>query len=655
VVQRREGAWEVRLDRIGQVRVPSTLKGVLQSRLDSLDTGERTVLQRASVVGRVFWDDAVAHLGRDREPDPDPVRGALERLRGRELVQQRAVSAFDSAQEFLFKHALLRDVAYEGMLRSHRRGYHALAAGWLTTVTEHHGRVDEYAALIAEHADRAGDPAAARWYLRAGAGAARVYASEEALRLLGRGLEVVDDDAPLRFDLLCEREQVADRLGERDRQRADLELMSALLASVDPRRRLRHDLARARLAFDTSDYDDAVRWAREAADVAHEHGLDDEAAQGHLWAGKALTWASDGAGAGEELQAALAIAQRAGLRGTEAETWRYLSMLAGNEGDYASALDLGTRARAMFAEVGDAEGEGTALAGIATVHYQQGRYASARAALELARPVFQRSGHRYREAVVLGNLGTIAAGQGELAAALGWVEEAIGLTRRLGDVEALATNLAVRAEIEAVLGRTEDLRRDAGEALELARSVRQHGLASNALSMLALAQWLDGHPQEALRLVDESIEESRPAPSERETAFALVIRGIVLLALGRPDEALATWTEAEEAFTRLDVLGSVLEARAGRARALLAAGDRDGAHAVVDALLPHLEASEMEGAQADDVAAACWAVLAAVGDGRAPQVRAAAVRRLRRRAELVGDDVIAAEYLARPAAVELLG
>ncbi len=74
------------------------------------------------------------------------------------------------------------------MLRAHRRGYHALAADWLAEVTERHGRVEEYAAVIAEHTDLAGDPAAARWYLRAGARAARVYASEEALRLLGRGL-----------------------------------------------------------------------------------------------------------------------------------------------------------------------------------------------------------------------------------------------------------------------------------------------------------------------------------------------------------------------------------------------------------------------------------------------------------------------------------
>ena len=654
VVVRGDDAWDVRVDRIEQVRVPSTLKGVLQSRLDSLEGAERAVLQRASVIGRVFWDDAVAHLGGGSSSEL-PVAGALDRLRGRELVHQRGSSAFDSSREFLFKHALLRDVAYDGMLRSHRRGYHALVAGWLAEVTERHGRVEEYAAVIAEHTDLAGDPSAARWYQRAGARAARVYASEEALRLLGRGLLVAPEDDPvLRFDLLREREQVADRLAERDRQREDLELMGALLDDVDVPRRLHHDLARARLAFDSSDYDQSVRWAREAAETAGRHGLDDQAAQGHLWAGKALTWASQGEAAGVELHAALAIAQRAGLRGTEAETWRYLSMLAGNAGDYPTALELVTRAREMFAEVGDAEGEGTALVGEATALYQQGRFTDARGALEQARPVFQRSGHRYREAVVLGNLGTIAAGQGELAAALGWVDQAVEVTRRIDDTEALGTNLAVHAEIDAILGRTDDVRRHGREALALARRVRLHSLTANALTMLGLAELLDGRADQALELVDQGIEASREAPSERERAFALVVRGDVLLALGRPDEARTAFEEAEEAFGRLDVHGTALEARAKRARALLAGGDVAGAHALAAGIVVHLDASETEGAQADDVAAACWEVLDAAGDPGAPAVREAAVQRLRHRVATVGDDV-AAEYLARPASRVLLG
>ncbi len=65
-----------------------------------------------------------------------PTDDALDRLRGRDLVYQREKSTFDHTREFLFKHALLRDVAYEGMLRRHRRNYHRLAASWFEQMAE---------------------------------------------------------------------------------------------------------------------------------------------------------------------------------------------------------------------------------------------------------------------------------------------------------------------------------------------------------------------------------------------------------------------------------------------------------------------------------------------------------------------------------------
>ena len=124
--------WHVVEERLEQAEVPATLRSVLQARLESLPPGERLALQRASVIGRIFWDDAVESLrlaGDQSLSHADvPTEEALSRLRGRDLVYQREKSAFDHTREFLFKHALLRDVAYEGMLRRHRRNYHLLAA-----------------------------------------------------------------------------------------------------------------------------------------------------------------------------------------------------------------------------------------------------------------------------------------------------------------------------------------------------------------------------------------------------------------------------------------------------------------------------------------------------------------------------------------------
>src|SRR4029078_5439265 len=102
--------------------------------LAPLTPTERAPLHRASVVGRIFWDDAVSHLGSEGSEgsngidDADAARpsaGPLDHLLARDLVFARDVSAVDTSREFLFKHALLRDVAYDSVLRNRRREYHA--------------------------------------------------------------------------------------------------------------------------------------------------------------------------------------------------------------------------------------------------------------------------------------------------------------------------------------------------------------------------------------------------------------------------------------------------------------------------------------------------------------------------------------------------
>ena len=57
-----DDGWHVDLGRLDPSAVPSTLTGVLQARLDALVVDERRALQCAAVVGRVFWDAAVAAL-----------------------------------------------------------------------------------------------------------------------------------------------------------------------------------------------------------------------------------------------------------------------------------------------------------------------------------------------------------------------------------------------------------------------------------------------------------------------------------------------------------------------------------------------------------------------------------------------------------------
>jgi predicted ATPase len=123
VIVKGEDAWCVEPSRLSEVRVPPTLRGVLQARLDRLPMEDRSILQQASVVGRLFWDRAVVRINESAAGgvQEGEVLDALSDLRGREMVFQRETTAFSGAEEYVFKHSVLREVTYKSLLKRLRR------------------------------------------------------------------------------------------------------------------------------------------------------------------------------------------------------------------------------------------------------------------------------------------------------------------------------------------------------------------------------------------------------------------------------------------------------------------------------------------------------------------------------------------------------
>ena len=139
------GRWRAAGD-ITQVEIPDTVQGVLAARIDLLDPPDRRVLQAAAVVGRIFWPGAVRQLlngGGDRMPE------ALITLEERDLVRSRLSSALGEEPEYIFKHVLTRDVAYDTLPRRDRSAAHASIARWLEDTLGERAR--EFLELLSYH------------------------------------------------------------------------------------------------------------------------------------------------------------------------------------------------------------------------------------------------------------------------------------------------------------------------------------------------------------------------------------------------------------------------------------------------------------------------------------------------------------------------
>src|SRR6185369_9920635 len=103
-----EGAtWRVEESRLEHWRVPPTLFALLQARLDTLLYPEKLTLQRASVVGRVFYDSALLTIDGADESHLDDLPAALKTLVDRDFIYVRPNSAFDGATEYSFSQNIM--------------------------------------------------------------------------------------------------------------------------------------------------------------------------------------------------------------------------------------------------------------------------------------------------------------------------------------------------------------------------------------------------------------------------------------------------------------------------------------------------------------------------------------------------------------------
>src|SRR5262245_51608317 len=108
------------------------------------------------------------------------------------MILRREESGFAGTVEFVFRHAILRDVTYETLVPRQRRAYHKQVADWLLAMGGE--RASELTLLVASHYERAGEPGLAADQLRrAGEAATLVGAYEEAMTNLIRALEMVAD------------------------------------------------------------------------------------------------------------------------------------------------------------------------------------------------------------------------------------------------------------------------------------------------------------------------------------------------------------------------------------------------------------------------------------------------------------------------------
>jgi tetratricopeptide (TPR) repeat protein len=444
-IARHGGAWAATGDIAAAM--PDTVQAAIAARIDRLAPPVKAVLQMASVVGRTFWTGAWNELsGHD-------VDTAIETLVDRNLVRHRRESSIAGAEEFTFEHALIREVAYNGIPRARRADAHRAVVEWMDDAVR--GRDEEFAEVLAYHAEEAGDlERLTRFAVLAGHRHRRVFASEDAIRWYDRASEAAEQSLPtdrfmtLRAEILHSRGEAFEQLGRYEEALADFE--AAL------------EVARS----------STWAWLRAQEYVAIVGAL------------RSLERYEDAEGI---IPDALHEARDAGFEYVEARVLCLSGELAWDRGDAARAREQLQDGLRIAQESRDLEGEAFARTGLLQVGLCLGPFDRAISDGVRARQLWQRLGHRPAAVGVAHRLGTLRALTGSIGPAETLHEEARRESRELGmprDLSFSLVGLALVARARGDVGRAIELFAEAVDVAAAARATTASAAALTARIML---------------------------------------------------------------------------------------------------------------------------------------------------------------------------
>jgi tetratricopeptide (TPR) repeat protein len=413
------------LEADGSSAVPESVKDLLGRRMRGLHESVCGALAAAAVLGGEF---EFAVLQRATEVEPEALLDALDCALAEHVITEPP----GRAGRYAFAHALIRETIYDELSRGRRARLHARAGAAIRAL--HAGSLEERAAELAHHFQRAGDDVAGFEFARlAGRAAARVHASDVAIGHYSAALE-----AAARLGLSAHED----------------ERVRGLLIERGWRRHVHGDFEAA-----IADYGRALDAARAAGD----RRLEAEALDQIGYAEKLF----DIERAREHHRAALAIADELQDVPLQVGILSRLSLVLSNQLDLAGALAVGERALALARDGGGKADRGPAIDALKQAALQLGdldRLGRLTAELEEAE---RASGDLWYLQWTLLEAAFVPLGRARYEEAAARLDDALAISRRIGDSTARPLIHDARCWLERSRGRYDRALAEGRRAVEL--------------------------------------------------------------------------------------------------------------------------------------------------------------------------------------------
>jgi len=378
-------------------------------------------------------------------------------LRDLEVLDLISIQKSDPEPAYSFKHIFTQESVYNSLLLSDRRQLHQQVGEALERIytasrhSEEHDMGDA-SLLLAHHFEHGEDMTRAIKYLKQAANHARdSYANQEAWSLYNRILNVLEDTDLLgQWNILAERENILNRLGNREAQAYDLAQMEQLARLMNDDLRLAMTYKRQADFYDkTSQYEAAMKAAQQALKMA------ETADSGQIKA-RSLNQLALSAWRQFDYQAVKDYANQAletlhvvGDPLARIESLLHLGKASYRLGQYDIALEYMKAVRDLANFIDSPDYEATCHLILGWIYQRLGNYERSEDHYQIMLDKHQMIGNRYGEAMALSHLGWVACDQQDYQKGIAYCEEALQASEAIDDRENMAyslTGLAINYE-----------------------------------------------------------------------------------------------------------------------------------------------------------------------------------------------------------------
>ncbi len=478
---------------LDRLELPDTVQKVVLARIDRLPEAEKVTLKVAAAIGRTFQRDLLEAV-HPWITTKTTLNDQLARLQAEDFTRQEIK---ENDLDFLFKHAITQEVAYETLLYSQRRHLHATIGAVLEN--RYADNTGEIVDLLAYHYVRSDEHYKALHYLqRAGQKALAGYANEAAISYFSDALTVAEDieDVKVQYDLSAGREEAYNRLGNRVAQAQDLSRMKELAqAQANLPQQLETSNRYLRLYTNLGQYHQAIKIAEET----------------------------------------LALARRENQPAWEARTLTKLGITCWRQGDYTQARQAMRQAlQLVFIEetIADDRLKATCLNYLGLIHTQIAEYEQAHESYQQALQIYRTIGDRGGEAGCANNLGLLEASLGRYEQARQYYLQALSICHTIGDRLREGISLNTLGQVHTILGHYPLAKEQLERSLSIRCTIGDRRGEAFCLHDLGYLHLASGQPDEAVPLFHAACTLRRELGEIGNYVASLAAKGEASLAAG---------------------------------------------------------------------------------------------------------------------------